>query len=158
MTDTKAPPERIWIPIVVAEASSDELLAKSDVCYVRADLASRSAAVATPDARAAEAVERLSRFINDDYTLIARHFKETTKNRDIGGDVEDLIACCGSNSAVKAGAEAMRDACVEKVQEIADARTADETPEESTKLNSILSHIIVALEQVQLPTEESKDA
>jgi len=44
--------------------------------------------------RVAEIRGRLSAFLagNEDYVLIARHFKDTSKDRDITGDVEDLLS------------------------------------------------------------------
>lgn len=52
-----------------------------------------------------EAVTRLREFFNDDYTLIARHFKDTTKDRDITGDVEDLLnAAAADNSQLSPSA------------------------------------------------------
>lgn len=40
--------------------------------------------------RAAEAATRLREFCNGNYSLIAQHFNDTTKDRDITGDVEEL--------------------------------------------------------------------
>jgi hypothetical protein len=51
------------------------------------------------DERLQDIVQRLRGFLTADYALIARHWADEKQDRDITGDVEDLLSRLGSHAA-----------------------------------------------------------
>lgn len=95
--NTRALQEQAWKiqiqPSDSARRAAEEISSTFGLKFQEASLQHAAAIIskhfaATPSS---EASTRLRAFFNDDYTLVARHFKDTTKDRDITGDVEDLL-------------------------------------------------------------------